>query len=62
MKDNFVVLGIGNSGRKFPLATSKNQSRAIGYANMCKSETSIKPCSDVEVLKYMESFYILNLD
>ena len=62
MKNNFVVLGIGNSGRRFPLAISKNHSKAIGYADMCAIETSVKPCSDIEVLKYMESFYILNLD
>lgn len=62
MKNNFVVLGTGNSGMQFPLAISKNQSKAIGYANMCSRDTSIRPCTDVEVLKYMESFYVLNLD
>lgn len=62
MKNNFVVLGIGNSGTLFPLATSKHQSIAIGYAYMCKGETSIKTCSDVELLTYMKSFYVLNLD
>lgn len=62
MKNNFVVLGIGNSGTLFPLSTSKHQSRAIGYANMCNRETSVKKCSDLEVIEYMESFYVLNLD
>lgn len=62
MKDNFVVLGTGNSGAQFPLATSKNQSKAIGYSNMCSRDTSVRPCTDFEVLKYMESFYVLNLD
>lgn len=62
MKNNFVVLGIGESGVLFPLATSKSHGKAIGYANICNRDTSVKRCSDVEVLKYMESFYVLNLD
>ena len=62
MKDRFVVLGIGNSGIKYPIAVSSSQSIAIGYAHMCKCDTSIKPCSDLEVLDYMEKFYVLNLD
>lgn len=59
---NFVVLGIGNSGNQFPLAVSKHECRAIGYANMLNRDTSIKKCSEIEVLKYMETFYVLNLD
>ena len=61
-KSRFVVLGIGNSGTKYPMAVSSSQSIAIGYAHMCKCDTSIKPCSDLEVLDYMEKFYVLNLD
>lgn len=62
MKKNFVVMAIGNSGTLFPLATSKSQSSAVGYANMCNRETFVKRCTDVEVLRFMESFYVLNLD
>lgn len=62
MKKYFVVLGIGNSGKQFPLAISKYQNRAIGYAEMLNRDTSVKSCSDVKVLEYMESFYVLNLD
>lgn len=61
-KSRFVVLSIGNSGTKYPMAVSSSQSIAIGYAHMCKCDTSIKPCSDLEVLDYMEKFYVLNLD
>lgn len=62
MKHRFVVLGIGNSGEKYPMAISSSQSSAIGYANMCKCNTHVKSCSDVEVLDYMGKFYVLNLD
>lgn len=61
-KSRFVVLGIGNSGAKYPMAVSSSQSSAIGYANMCKCDTSVKHCSDLEVLDYMEKFYVINLD
>lgn len=62
MKKNFVVLGIGHSGTQFPLAISKHQCRAIGYANMLKRDASIKPCSDVEVVEYMNKYFVINLD
>lgn len=62
MKKNFVVLGVGNSGTQFPLAMSRHQCRAIGYANMLNRDTSVKSCSEFEVLEYMEKYYVLNLD
>ena len=62
MKTFFVVLSNGTKGKKFALAVSKSQSKAIGYAYMCKQETYVRKCSNVEVSKYMGSFYVLNLD
>lgn len=62
MKKYFVVLGVGNSGKKFPLAVSSVQSKAVGYADMCECNTSVRKCTDTEVLGYIEKFYVLNLD
>ena len=62
MKTFFVVLSNGTKGNKMALAVSESQSKAIGYAYMCKQETYVKKCNDDEVIEYMQSFYVLNLD
>lgn len=62
MKTKFVVFAISEKGNKVALASSIYQSRAIGYAYMCKQETSVQKCTDKEIIKYQESFHIINLD
>lgn len=62
MKENkFVVLAKGDSG-VLPLAVSKHQSKAIGYAYMCKHDAIVKSCSALEIEYFSNSFYLLNLD
>lgn len=61
-KTNFVVFAISDKGNKVALASSNQQSRAIGYAYMCKHETYIRKCTDLEMITYSKSFHIINLD
>lgn len=59
---DFVVLARGCNGALYPLARTRHQSRAIGYAYMCKNETFVRRCKSDEVVKFTKSFHVLNLD
>ena len=61
-KTKFVVFAISEKGNKVALASSSKQGRAIGYSYMCKHETYIRKCTDVEIKEFSKSCHILNLD
>lgn len=63
MKDKcFIVFWKDDREEFFPMAYSTSQSSAVGYANLCERDTYIKRCSFNDALKYIEKFYMVNLD
>ena len=56
-----LVTSINSEGDSFPLAWSKDKRLAMEYANLCFRDCIVKTITDVQLMSYLEKYYLIEL-
>lgn len=56
-----LVTSTNSEGYSFPLAWSKDKRLAMEYADLCFRDCSVKTITDVQLLSYLEKYYLIEL-